>query len=86
MEPETEAQLIKTVTETHEMVGRLNVAVMGDDEAGIPGHGKRLIQVEEKADKTDRRVTTGLAKFYAIGGTLSFIWGVVIVFKDKIFS
>ena len=86
MEPETEAQLIKTVTETHEMVGRLNVAVMGDEEAGIPGHGKRLIAVEDKADKTDKRVTTGLAKFYAIGGTLSVIWGMIVAFKDRIFS
>jgi len=80
MKPETEVELLRTVKETHSMVERLNTAVMGDPGAGIPGHGKRLTNVEEKADKTDRRVTTGLAKFYAIGGTLSIVWGIVVAY------
>jgi len=86
MEPETEVELLRTVNATHKMVERLNTAVLGDEGAGIPGHGKRIEDSEDHIEKINGK----LNRFWGVGAALSFIWGlavtIVVAFKDKIFS
>ncbi len=93
MNPEETKHVIDTVNssavliqEMNKNVTRLNTAVLGDDDAGIEGLAERVVNVEKKATKTENNMNKKVAYFYGIGAALSFIWGMLIAFKDKLFG
>jgi len=84
--PEQIETLLAEAKKTNESIDRLNHAVLGDEAAGIDGMGKRLTDVEDLAESNEKRIDTAVAKTSVVGLILMGIWGVIINFKDKLFS
>jgi len=84
MTPEQSKQVIETVNSSAVIiqsmnveVRRLNTAVLGDDDAGIPGLAGRMEKVEKKVSKHGTFMVKVLAAWSAV-------CAFVVMFKDKL--
>jgi len=76
----------KKQSEHSEQVKRLNTAVLGDDDAGIPGLADRVTENEATSDLHAANFT----KLKTVGGVLSVLWfgvlGILALVKDHLIA